>query len=100
MELKWEFIRKLAVPNKADLRLRLGLQILYTVYNIPYFKNKKNCNKLLIHYKTGIKSLEYFEDYFGIKYPLSKCDMIAIPDFKFGAMENWGLSKIYISIYI
>ena len=41
--------------------------------------------------ETGIKSLEYYEDYFNIKYPLSKCDMIAIPDFKFGAMENWGL---------
>ena len=42
--------------------------------------------------ETGIRSLEYYEDYFGIKYPLGKCDMIAIPDFKFGAMENWGLS--------
>merc|ERR1711953_1573379 len=41
--------------------------------------------------ETGVKSLEYYEEYFNIKYPLPKCDMIAIPDFQAGAMENWGL---------
>ncbi|CAG8534031.1 1215_t:CDS:10 [Funneliformis caledonium] len=35
--------------------------------------------------------LEYFIEVFGIPYPLPKCDMVAIPDFGFGAMENWGL---------
>jgi len=36
------------------------------------------------------KFLKYFEDYTGISYPLPKLDMIAIPDFAAGAMENWG----------
>ncbi len=38
----------------------------------------------------GRKALEFCEDYYGIPYPLAKLDLIAIPDFAFGAMENWG----------
>ena len=34
--------------------------------------------------------IDYYERYFGIKYPLNKMDMIAVPDFAVGAMENWG----------
>jgi tricorn protease interacting factor F2/3 len=38
----------------------------------------------------GGKSLEFSDSYYGIAYPLPKMDLIAIPDFAFGAMENWG----------
>ena len=34
--------------------------------------------------------LAYYNKYFGIKYPYSKLDMIALPDFEAGAMENAG----------
>ncbi|HUI83347.1 MAG TPA: M1 family metallopeptidase [Candidatus Binatia bacterium] len=34
--------------------------------------------------------LHYYDDYYGIKYPLPKLDNIAVPDFQAGAMENWG----------
>uniref|UniRef100_A0A336M458 Aminopeptidase n=1 Tax=Culicoides sonorensis TaxID=179676 RepID=A0A336M458_CULSO len=40
---------------------------------------------------VGPKVLKYYEEYFDIKFPLPKMDMIAIPDFSAGAMENWGL---------
>ena len=40
--------------------------------------------------ETSIKLLDYFNDYFGIPFPLPKLDHLAIPDFAAGAMENWG----------
>lgn len=39
----------------------------------------------------GPKILKHYEKYFQIKFPLPKIDMIALPDFAAGAMENWGL---------
>uniref|UniRef100_A0A0K0DBG3 Aminopeptidase n=1 Tax=Angiostrongylus cantonensis TaxID=6313 RepID=A0A0K0DBG3_ANGCA len=37
------------------------------------------------------KAIDWYSDWFGIEYPLPKCDLVAIPDFSMGAMENWGL---------
>ncbi|XP_037811400.1 aminopeptidase N isoform X2 [Lucilia sericata] len=37
------------------------------------------------------KFLPYYEGYFGIKNRLPKIDLVSVPDFGFGAMENWGL---------
>lgn len=37
-----------------------------------------------------VKCLDFYEEYFDIPYPLNTLDMIAIPDFSSGAMENWG----------
>lgn len=39
---------------------------------------------------VAVRCLDFYNDYFGIPYPLDKCDMIALPDFASGAMENWG----------
>ena len=41
--------------------------------------------------ETAIHALEFFTDYFAIPYPGDKLDLIAIPDFAAGAMENLGL---------
>ncbi|MBN3325510.1 ERAP1 aminopeptidase, partial [Atractosteus spatula] len=40
---------------------------------------------------VAVKILEFFEEYFQIRYPLPKIDLVAIPEFESGAMENWGL---------
>jgi aminopeptidase N len=40
---------------------------------------------------VAVEGLEFFEDYFGIKYPLPKCDLAVVPSFSAAAMENWGL---------
>ncbi|UJR09355.1 hypothetical protein I4U23_013599 [Adineta vaga] len=50
---------------------------------------KKERGLFALH--TTAKILPFYAEYFGIKYPLSKVDMIAIADFGSGAMENWGL---------
>eukprot|EP01051_Picozoa_sp_SAG22_P007489 SAG22_NODE_529_length_9428_cov_2.691178_6_plen_502_part_00 len=36
-------------------------------------------------------SLDLYDDFFQMPYPLPKLDMVAIPEFAMGAMENWGL---------
>ncbi len=41
--------------------------------------------------EVAAKSLEFYDNNFGVKYPLKKLDQVALPDFEAGAMENWGL---------
>ncbi|KAH9623370.1 hypothetical protein KSS87_015921 [Heliosperma pusillum] len=41
--------------------------------------------------EVAVKTLDLYKKYFNVPYPLTKLDMIAIPGFAFGAMENYGL---------
>jgi puromycin-sensitive aminopeptidase len=54
--------------------------------------------------ECGVRALSTLTHFFNLPYPLKKYDMIAIPDFSAGAMENWGLvtyrSTKYIRIFI
>ncbi|KAJ3226618.1 Aminopeptidase 2 mitochondrial [Clydaea vesicula] len=45
------------------------------------------------------RCLEYFTEYFDTPYPLSKLDIIGVPD-KMGAMENWGLITSAVSVLL
>ncbi|XP_036454251.1 leucyl-cystinyl aminopeptidase isoform X2 [Colossoma macropomum] len=59
---------------------------LVSVYAVPDKKDQ-------IHYAldTAAKLLEFYNGFFEIEYPLRKLDLVGIPDFLAGAMENWGL---------
>ena len=41
--------------------------------------------------ELAARTLEFYEKTFDSPFPLPKMDMVAIPDFSAGAMENWGL---------
>ena len=40
--------------------------------------------------EASARILQYYNDYFGVPYPLPKLDQIALPGGFGGAMENWG----------
>ncbi|XP_023269330.1 leucyl-cystinyl aminopeptidase [Seriola lalandi dorsalis] len=57
-----------------------------SVYSVP---EKKEHTEYAMD--TASKLLEFYNNFFEIDYPLKKLDLVAIPDFLAGAMENWGL---------
>jgi len=60
--------------------------VLIKVYTPP---GKSETGKFALD--CAVRSLDAYNDFFGISYPLPKLDMVAIPEFAAGAMENWGL---------
>ncbi|MBS1851035.1 MAG: M1 family metallopeptidase [Acidobacteria bacterium] len=56
------------------------------VYSPP---GKKELGRFAL--QASQECLRYFDRYFGIKYPYGKLDLIGLPDFSAGAMENTGL---------
>lgn len=59
---------------------------LVSVYTVP---NKVDQAQYALSAATTL--LEFYTQYFGIDYVISKLDLVAIPDIQAGAMENWGL---------
>jgi aminopeptidase N len=56
-----------------------------TIYTVP---GKAHMAQFCL--EVASKCLDLFSDLFDVPYPLQKSDLIAIPDFAAGAMENWG----------
>ena len=57
---------------------------------VRVFTTKGKKHQAIFALDVAIKSLEFYNEYFKIDYPLPILDLIAIPDFESGAMENWG----------
>ncbi|KAK9460950.1 peptidase family M1-domain-containing protein [Lipomyces oligophaga] len=64
-----------------------------TWFRIPVRVYATPGNEVNGHFSCELaaKTIKFFEETFDIPYPLPKMDMVAIPDFSAGAMENWGL---------
>mmetsp|Transcript_71782 Transcript_71782/g.181103 ORF Transcript_71782/g.181103 Transcript_71782/m.181103 type:complete len:897 (+) Transcript_71782:97-2787(+) len=60
--------------------------VLVRVYTPP---GRAEAGKFALNSAT--KCLDIYDEFFGLPYPLPKLDMVAIPEFAMGAMENWGL---------
>lgn len=58
--------------------------------NVRIFTTKGKKQQAKFALDTAIKSIEFYNEYFDIPYPLPNLDMIALPDFESAAMENWG----------
>lgn len=69
------------------------LEPVFTNKGIPItvYARSDHVNELLYARNIATTAANYYVDYFNIDYPLPKLDLIAIPDFVSGAMENWGL---------
>ncbi|KAJ8968398.1 hypothetical protein NQ317_007791 [Molorchus minor] len=75
----------------SDFDHKTGVPIENNNVTFRIWARKDALNQVDFASEVGPKALEYFEKFFDIKYPLPKQDMVAIPDFSAGAMENWGL---------
>ncbi len=73
----------------AELECLEGKDSQGTVVRIYTTPGKKEQGRFAL--EVARHALPYFAKWFGIPYALPKCDMVALPDFASGAMENWGL---------
>ena len=71
--------------HKKSARTKSGVEV--NVWATP----AQNENTLDFALDIAARSIDFYDKYFGVKYPLPKSDHVALPDFSSGAMENWGL---------
>ena len=73
---------------------RFHKKTVHTAEGLPvttYCALNQNPKTLDFANQIAAAAIEYYNEKFGVKYPLPKLDQVALPDFEAGAMENWGL---------
>src|SRR5437764_4289581 len=75
----------LGVGKFVEEHNRHGQTHLYAAHARP-----KGSIKTEFSFEAAQKVLDYYESYFGIPYQLPKLHQVAVPEFAYGAMENWG----------
>uniref|UniRef100_A0A2K6QF75 Aminopeptidase n=1 Tax=Rhinopithecus roxellana TaxID=61622 RepID=A0A2K6QF75_RHIRO len=73
------------------IRRESGHTALSNMPKVSIYASPDKRNQTHYALQASLKLLDFYEKYFDINYPLPKLDLIAIPDFASGAMENWGL---------
>ena len=71
--------------QRATTKTKNGVEV-----NV-YATKAQPANSLTWALDHAARTIEFFDEYFGVPYPLPKSDHVALPDFSSGAMENWGL---------
>ncbi|HGI4144918.1 TPA: M1 family metallopeptidase [Streptococcus agalactiae] len=64
-----------------------------------YATKAHQLNELDFSLDIVVRVIEFYEDYFGVRYPIPQSLHVALPDFSAGAMENWGLVT-YREVYL
>ena len=94
-----------ATPKMSSYLLFFGLGDLERIHaksgdtDVGVVIRKGDAEKGRFALEAAVKILAYYNDYFGVKYPLPKLDLVAAPGEAAGAMENWG-AILYTQTYI
>ncbi len=79
------YLLYLGIGKFVEDRDHHGKTELYAAYARP-----KGAIRTEFSFEAARKVLDFYESYFGIPFQLPKLHQVAVPEFAYGAMENWG----------